>query len=131
MPRGVQSSVLWVQTQLSDAGRNKVASWKEKLWCHNSVGESCYITWGLMSGIQRRCISTSFGIRDTNLGAAPGASRPLDLQETCPSMSQGKDPMCANRTCEAQEPAQGAPPIRLVRTGVRFGRPAPRGRRGA
>ena len=37
MPHGLQGSLLWVQTQLSRAGRNKVASWKEKPRCHDSL----------------------------------------------------------------------------------------------
>ena len=42
----------------------------------------------------------------------------------------GRDPVCANGTREAQEPAQGAP-IRLVRAQVRFGRPAPNRQKGS
>ena len=34
-------------------------------------------------------------------------------------------------TGEAQEPAKGAPPIRLVRTRVQFGKPAPKRQKGS
>ena len=39
-PRGVRGSVLRVRTQLSGAGGNKAASWKEKPGCHDSLCEN-------------------------------------------------------------------------------------------
>ena len=40
MPYGTRGSVLWVRTQLSGAGTNKVASWKEKPQCQDSLGKN-------------------------------------------------------------------------------------------
>ena len=40
MPHGVRGSVLRVGTQLSHAGMNKGASWKEKPWCHDFLCEN-------------------------------------------------------------------------------------------
>ena len=134
MTHGVQGSVLWVQTQLSGASRNKVASWKENPWCHNSLCKNPATLLGGLSGIRRWCISISFATWNVNLRAvrevaSSGASGPLDLQETSPPRA-GEDPMCSNGTREAQESAEGVP-IRLVRTRVHFGRPAPKRQKGS
>ena len=40
MTHGIQGSVLQVQTRLSSAGKNKVASWAEKPWCHHFLCEN-------------------------------------------------------------------------------------------
>ena len=45
-PRGVRGSVFWVRTQLSGAGRNKAASWKEEPRGRDSVRESRRVTPG-------------------------------------------------------------------------------------
>ena len=40
MPRGIGGSVLRARTQLSRAGTNKVASWKGKPQCRDSLCEN-------------------------------------------------------------------------------------------
>ena len=93
MPRGIRGSVLWVRTQLSSAGRNTAASWKEKPLCDDCARILLHYLGACIRDLEA-VVSTYFATGDMNLGAlgeaaSPGASRPFDPQETSPALGQG------------------------------------------
>ena len=96
-----------------------------------SVWESCYITWGLVRDLETVHLPPLWLQGYKPRSARRGGPRlaPADhlIHRRLALLDhQGEDLVCTNGTCEAQEPAQGVPPIRLVRTWVCFVRPAPK-----
>ena len=97
MPRGIRGSVSWVQTQLSSASTNKVATWNEKPRCHDSLSENPAMLLGTLVWDSETVRFHLLCHWRSNLGAlgeaaSPGASRPLDPLETSPLGVLGRGP---------------------------------------
>ena len=134
MPRGVRGSVSWVQTQLSGANKNKVASVKEKPRCHDSLSENPAMLLGdSRLGFRDRAFPPPLPLGIQTLGRWERQPRlvPADRLirwRLALLVCWGENLVCTHGTCEAQEPAQGAP-IRREKTRVLLADVPVRGRK--